>query len=126
MSPLTRTNEWSELRRPLFCRHCWGPLSYGTFAVVDLENPWLSFHESCLQDLGVDRSVLLYDEIAQLMRSYVDFARPGSDVPLPVSKTNEVERRLKELELEIANLHEMYEKKLVELPGYMRPGVRHE
>ena len=95
MSPLTRTNEWNELHRPLICRHCWGPLHYGTFAIVDIKNPWLSFHESCLQDLGVDRSVLLYDDIGQVMRSYVDFARRGPDAPLPVSKTNEVQRRLR-------------------------------
>jgi len=126
MSPLIRTNEWRDLHRPLICHHCLEPVASGAVVIVDLENPWFSIHESCLQDLGVDQLVQLYDEIGHLRESYNQLAIPGSNAPLPVSKTNEVERRLEDLERQIGNLREMYVKKLVELPRSMRPGVRRQ
>ena len=126
MSPLTRTNEWDEHQRTLLCRHCGETIAIGTFAIVDLENRWFAIHESCLQDLGVDRSIQLYDEIAQLRRAYLEFAEPGSHGRLPVAETNRVLARLKELEVDVSNLRSMQEEKLSELPEWRRPGVRRQ
>jgi hypothetical protein len=82
-------------------------------AITDPENQWLSFHESCLQGLGVDRNVRIYDELCDAPRDA--FARRA-----------EIDNELDRLEEELKDLRVMYRDRRQWLSGVRRPGVRRE
>jgi hypothetical protein len=110
MSKLVRVTEWRS-ERPCRCRHCGEHLRRGEPAIIDTEESWLSFHESCLQGLGLDPVVRLYDEMTQLS-------------PKDYKRRLEIQKDLERLESDVARMRRMFDGQRKDLPESLRPGVR--
>jgi hypothetical protein len=109
-SRLVRVAEFAD-DRPTRCRHCDEMIRYGEPVLVDPDNPWLTLREACLQGLGADPLVRIYDNLAGLDET--DFAG-----------RSQVRTELERLETDIQSLRLMFDERQNELPGMFRPGVR--
>jgi hypothetical protein len=100
---------WESIR-PTTCRQC-GEWLFADHVIADPENPWLAFHEQCLEGAGADRVVRIYDELAHTSPN--DYQRRAA-----------IEGQIVRLEDELGILRLMIENRLEELGGTLRPGVR--
>ena len=112
MGKLVRKQDWRP-SRPATCRQCGSQVGWYEVAVFDPDEPWLVFHESCLQEIVLERIVALYDEIRTLART--DHRARGN-----------ARQELDRLREEIGLVTELLDGKRIDISGPFRPGIRRE